>query len=77
MPTASVARDLVRTLAAKSRLTHYDIDLYEAPRVRSFYFPSPLVSGETARVSDIVTSQSIVFDSHYSPVKASRKRARA
>lgn len=77
VPTASVARDLVRTLTTKSRLTHYDIDLYEAPEVKSFYFPSPLVSGETARVSDIMTSQSIVFDKHYSPVKASRKRARA
>lgn len=77
VPTARVAQELVDTLAAKSKLTHYDIDLYEAPQVKSFHFPSPFVSGETARVSDIMTSQSIVFDRRYSPVKASRKRPRA
>ena len=77
VPTADVARDLLASLALKTRITHFDIDLYETAQVGSFLFPSPFVSADTARASDIMTSQSILFDTHYAPVKPSRKRPRA
>lgn len=79
VPTETVAVQLVKELREKKSITHYDIDLFMSPHVKNLWFPSPFATyEETAVVSDIMPSQTILFSTEYIPMKrnASRKRCR-
>jgi len=66
VPTREVAQSLLEYLENKPHITHYDIDLCECPVTTSMWYPSPFESEkETARRSDIMTSQTQFFTTEY------------
>lgn len=61
VPTADVARALLRELHAKRTLTCFDINLFTSPLVQHLWFPSPFSSNYSALDS------AIVFNAKYNP----------
>ena len=78
VPTAEVARRFLEEARARRSLTHFDCELYDSSVVTHFWFPSPFRSDvATAGASDIMPSQSTLFDTDYTPLSPHARRGDA